>query len=259
VQCPPLIITFLGTGTSSGVPMITCECPACTSTNQKDNRLRSSILVQSATTSLVVDTTPDFRTQMLREQVKKLDAVLFTHPHKDHIAGLDDVKAFTFLSGNAMEVYANSITAEALKREFYYIFSDKKYPGIPEINLNLIDLEPFLIGDIPVIPILVWHLNMPVLGFRFGNFTYITDANRIDEVEKEKIKGSEVMVINALRHKKHLSHYTLNEAITLAQELKIPRVYFTHISHQLGKYDDVNGKLPEGMELTYDGLQLSFN
>lgn len=239
--------------------MIGCECIVCSSTNEKDNRLRSSILVQSAKTSFVVDTTPDFRTQMLRQNVKKLDAVLFTHPHKDHIAGLDDVKAFTFLSGNPMEVYANSLTVEALKREFYYIFSDKRYPGIPQINLNIIDLAPFLIGDIPVIPILVWHLHMPVFGFRFGDFTYITDANRIDEEEKEKIRGSENVVINALRHKKHLSHYTLDEAISLVQELRIPQAYFTHVSHQLGKYDDVNERLPVGAALAYDGLQLSFD
>lgn len=259
MQCPPLTITFLGTGTSSGVPLIACECPVCTSSNKKDNRLRSSILVQSANTSFVVDTTPDFRIQMLREHVKKLDAVLFTHPHKDHIAGLDDVKAFSFLSGKPMEVYANLLTIESLKREFYYIFSDKKYPGIPEINIRVIDKEPFSIGDIPVIPILVWHLNMPVFGFRFGNFTYITDANRIDEVEMGKISGSEAMVINALRHKKHLSHYTLDEAVAVVRELKIPRSYFTHISHQLGKHDEVNNELPAGIELAYDGLKLTFD
>jgi phosphoribosyl 1,2-cyclic phosphate phosphodiesterase len=259
VQCPSLTISFLGTGTSSGVPMIGCDCAVCTSSNTKDNRLRSSILVQSATTSFVVDTTPDFRSQMLRGQVKKLDAVLFTHPHKDHIAGFDDIKAFTFLSGNPMEVYANTLTEVALKREFYYIFSDEKYPGIPDINLNIIDMQPFSIGDIPVVPILVWHLNMPVLGFRFGKFTYITDANRIDEEEKEKIRGSEVMVINALRHKKHLSHFTLDEAIELVQEVRVPQAYFTHISHQLGKHDDVHRNLPKGISLAYDGLQLSFS
>ena len=258
MQNPPITITFLGTGTSSGVPMIACDCAVCTSTNSKDKRLRSSILVQSATTSFVIDTTPDFRMQMLRENVKKLDAVLFTHPHKDHIAGLDDVKAFTFFSGNAMQVYANNLTAESLKREFYYIFSDKKYPGIPDINLNIIDQATFSIGDIPVTPILVWHLHMPVYGFRFGNFTYITDANRIDENEKEKIKGSETVVINALRHKKHLSHYTLDEAIIIIDELQIPNAYFTHISHQLGKHDEINGKLTAGKALAYDGLQLSF-
>lgn len=239
--------------------MIACECEVCTSTNIKDKRLRSSILVQSASTSFVVDTTPDFRTQMLRENVKKLDAVLFTHPHKDHIAGLDDVKAFTFFSGKAMEVYANSLTAESLKREFYYIFSDKKYPGIPDINLNIIDQAPFTIGDIPVAPVLVWHLNMPVYGFRFGNFTYITDANRIDEEEEEKVKGSGTVVINALRHKKHMSHYTLDEAIAIVDELAIPQSYFTHISHQLGRHDDIDAKLPNGKALAFDGLQLSFS
>ena len=259
MQCPPLTITFLGTGTSSGVPMVACDCGVCKSNDAKDQRLRSSILVQSSKTSFVVDTTPDFRYQMLREQVKKLDAVLYTHPHKDHIAGLDDVKAFTFVSGNAMEIFANELTQEALKREFYYIFTDKKYPGIPQVNINTIDLTPFSIGDIPVIPILVWHLNMPVLGFRFGDFTYITDANRMEETEKEKIKGSKTLVINALRHKKHLSHFTLNEAINLVQELNVPQAYFTHISHQLGKHQQINSELPNGVELAYDGMQLRFD
>ena len=259
MQCPPLKITFLGTGTSSGVPMVACDCGVCKSNDPKDQRLRSSILVQSSKTSFVVDTTPDFRYQMLREQVKKLDAVLYTHPHKDHIAGLDDVKAFTFVSGNAMEIFANELTQEALKREFYYIFTDKKYPGIPQVNINTIDLTPFSIGDIPVIPILVWHLNMPVLGFRFGDFTYITDANRMEETEKEKIKGSKTLVINALRHKKHLSHFTLDEAINLVQELNVPQAYFTHISHQLGKHQQINSELPNGVELAYDGMQLRFD
>lgn len=258
MQCPPLTITFLGTGTSSGVPMVACDCRVCVSDDTKDKRLRSSILVQSATTSFVIDTTPDFRYQMLREQVKKLDAVLYTHPHKDHIAGLDDVKAFTFNSGNPMEVYANELTQESLKREFYYIFTDKKYPGIPQINLNTIDLTPFSIGDIPVIPILVWHLHMPVFGFRFGNFTYITDANRMEESEKEKIKGSEILILNALRHKKHLSHFTLWEATELVQEVNVPKAYFTHVSHQLGKHQEINSDLPNGIELAYDGMQLSF-
>ena len=259
MQCPPLTITFLGTGTSSGVPMVACDCGVCKSNDPKDQRLRSSILVQSSKTSFVVDTTPDFRYQMLREQVKKLDAVLYTHPHKDHIAGLDDVKAFTFVSGNAMEIFANELTQEALKREFYYIFTDKKYPGIPQVNINTIDLTPFSIGDIPVIPILVWHLNMPVLGFRFGDFTYITDANRMEETEKDKIKGSKTLVINALRHKKHLSHFTLDEAIDLVQELNVPQAYFTHISHQLGKHQQINSELPNGIELAYDGMRLCFD
>ena len=239
--------------------MIACGCEVCASADKKDKRLRSSILVQSAATTFVVDTTPDFRYQMLRENIKKLDAVLFTHPHKDHIAGLDDVKAFSYFSGKAMEVYANTLTEEAVKREFAYIFSDKKYPGIPDINLNTITLEPFSIGDIPVVPILVWHLKMPVMAYRFGKFTYITDANRIEPAEKEKIKGSEVMVVNALRHEAHISHFTLDEAIELVQELNVPKAYFTHFSHQLGKHVAVNKELPAGIQLAYDGLNLSFN
>jgi phosphoribosyl 1,2-cyclic phosphate phosphodiesterase len=239
--------------------MVACDCGVCKSDDAKDQRLRSSILVESSKTSFVVDTTPDFRYQMLREQVKKLDAVVYTHPHKDHIAGLDDVKAFTFISGNAMEIFANDLTQESLKREFYYIFTDKKYPGIPQVNLNTIDLSPFSIGDIPVIPILVWHLQMPVFGFRFGDFTYITDANRMEETEKEKIKGSKTLIINALRHKKHLSHFTLDEATDLVQELNVPQAYFTHISHQLGKHRQINSELPKGIELAYDGMRLCFD
>ena len=257
--CPPLKITFLGTGTSTGVPMIACNCEVCQSTNPKNKRLRSSILVESSNTTFVIDTTPDFRYQMLRAQVKKLDAVLFTHPHKDHIAGLDDVKAFSYFNGKPMQVYANSLTEEAVKREFAYVFSDKKYPGIPEINLNSIDLTPFVIGDIPVIPILVWHLKMPVYGYRLGSFTYITDANRIDEAEKEKITGSQTMVVNTLRHERHISHFTLSEATALVQELKVPTAYFTHISHQLGLYEEVSRLLPPGIALAYDQLQLLFD
>lgn len=238
--------------------MIGCPCEVCTSTDKKDKRLRSSILVESTTTSFVVDTTPDFRYQMLRANLKKLDAVLFTHPHKDHIAGLDDVRAFNYFQQKPMDIYSNSLTEEAIKREFAYAFSDKKYPGIPSLNLITIDESPFYIGDIPVIPILVWHLKMPVLGFRFGNFTYITDANRIDEAEKEKIKGSEALVLNALRKEAHISHFTLDEAIAMVQELSIPNGYFTHISHQLGRHEDVIAILPSGIELAWDGMVLNF-
>lgn len=255
---PSLKITFLGSGTSSGVPVIGCDCEVCTSTDKKDKRLRSSILVQSAKTTLVVDTGPDFRYQMLRQKVKHLDAVVFTHPHKDHLAGLDDIRAFNFFTKKPMEIYADSLTEEALRRDFYYAFSDTRYPGIPELNLNTINLEPFIVGDIPITPILVWHLKMPVMGFRFGRFTYITDANRIDDAEKEKIKGSEIMVLNALRKQKHISHFTLEEAIELVQELKVPIGYFTHISHQLGLHAEVEAELPDGIHLSYDGLELEF-
>lgn len=236
--------------------MIACQCPVCTSTDHRDKRLRSSIMVQSPTTTIVVDTTPDFRYQMLREDVRRLDAVLFTHPHKDHIAGLDDVRAFNFFMEQDMQVYANQMTIDALMREFAYAFADKKYPGVPSLELNSITLDPFFIGDIPVIPIMVWHLKMPVYGFRFGSFTYITDANRIEDAEKEKIKGSEVMVVNALRKEKHISHFALDEAVALSQELQLPKAYFTHISHQLGKHKDVEKHLPEGIYLGYDGLKI---
>jgi len=236
--------------------MIGCSCEVCTSPDHRDKRLRTSILVQSPTTTLVVDTTPDFRYQMLRIHNTKLDAVLFTHPHKDHIAGMDDIRAYNFFQQKPMDIYANALTTEALQRDFYYAFTERKYPGIPQLNMHTIDETPFTVGDIPVTPILVWHLKMEVYGFRFRNFTYITDANRIDNKEKEKIKGSEVLVINALRKEQHISHYTLSEAIQLAEELQIPQVYLTHISHQLGLHDEVEKELPPHIRLAYDGLQL---
>jgi phosphoribosyl 1,2-cyclic phosphate phosphodiesterase len=214
-------------------------------------------MVSSGKTSLVVDTTPDFRYQMLRTNTKHVDAIVFTHPHKDHIAGLDDIRAFNFFSRKPMELYANSLTEEALRRDFYYAFAERKYPGVPEINLNLIATDPFVVGDIPVEPIEVWHMKMPVLGFRFGKFTYITDANRLDDEAKEKVRGSEVMVLNALRKEKHISHFSLSEAVSLVKELEVPRAYFTHISHQLGLHEEICNELPEGIELAYDGLSLN--
>lgn len=254
---PQITITFLGTGTSTGIPMIACPCRVCHSENEKDKRLRSSIRIESAGTTLVVDTTPDFRQQMLRLENKKLDAILYTHPHKDHTGGLDDVRAYNFFQRNPMDLYANALTAEALRRDYAYAFSDHSYPGIPELNMITIDETPFIVGNIPVIPIRVWHHKMPVYAYRFGNFTYITDANRIEDSEMEKIKGSEIIVINALREEDHISHFTLKQAVELVEQLKIPQAYFTHISHQLGKHDEVNKKLPAHISLAYDGLQVS--
>lgn len=236
--------------------MIACDCEVCSSGDKKDKRLRSSVWIRSEKTSLVIDTGPDFRYQMLRQKVKQLDAVLFTHPHKDHMAGLDDIRAFNFFTKKPMEVYADSLTEEALRRDFYYAFSDTRYPGIPELNLHTFTMEPFYIGDIPIIPIQVWHLKMPVMGFRIGHFTYITDANRIEEEEKNKIRGTKLLVLNALRKQKHISHFSLSEAIDLVMELGVPSAYFTHISHQLGLHAEVESELPEHIHLAYDGLNL---
>ncbi|MBL0883312.1 MAG: MBL fold metallo-hydrolase [Chitinophagaceae bacterium] len=236
--------------------MIGCDCQVCSSTNPKDNRLRSSVLIQSQQTSLVVDTTPDFRYQMLRINNRRLDAVVYTHPHKDHLAGLDDIRAYNYFNKKPMNIYANTLTEEALRRDYYYAFSDTRYPGVPELNLITIDQQPFFVGDIPVLPIEVWHYKMPVFGFRFGDFTYITDANRIEASEKEKIRGTKILVLNALRKENHLSHFTLAEAVTLARELQIPQVFFTHISHQLGLHEAINHELPPHMQLAYDGLQV---
>jgi phosphoribosyl 1,2-cyclic phosphate phosphodiesterase len=219
-----------------------------------DRRLRSSVMVETEGMRIVIDTGPDFRYQMLRAGIRNLDAILFTHPHKDHIAGLDDVRAFNFFSGRPMTLYANALTEEALRREYHYAFGEKRYPGVPELDLNSIGTEPFQIGSMSVIPIPVWHLNMPVLGFRIGDFTYITDANRIEPESLDLIRGSRVVVLNALRKTPHISHFTLDEAVSLVQELDIPQAWFTHISHQLGTHASVSPALPEGIALAYDGL-----
>lgn len=253
---PALTITFLGTGTSGGVPMIACNCPVCTSSSKKDNRLRSSILVESATTTVVIDATPDFRYQMLRQGVKKLDAIVFTHPHKDHIAGLDDVRAYNFFFKKPVDIYLNRLTENRLRQEYDYAFAENKYDGVPELQLASINTETFMIGDIIFQPIQVLHFKMPVLGFRMGQFTYITDANYIAPEEQEKIKGSRVLVLNALRKTSHLSHFSLAEACALANELAVPQTWLTHISHQMGLHHEVNNELPPHIQLAYDGLQV---
>ena len=247
-------ITFLGTGTSQGVPVIACNCAVCLSKNPKDNRLRSSILIESDTTTIIVDTGPDFRYQMLRNHTQKLDAIIFTHPHKDHIAGMDDVRAFNYKQKSAMEVFATEATQESLRREFYYIFSDFKYPGIPLINFNTIALDRFTVGDITLQPIEVFHYKMPVLGFRVKDFTYITDAKTITDTEFKKIKGTKILVINALQIEKHISHFTLEEAIAFAKKVNAEQTYFTHISHKLGKHKDVSEELVPNIALSFDGL-----
>ena len=252
----PVKVTFLGTGTSQGVPVIGSNHPVCLSENPKDKRLRSSILVNIDDVNIVVDTGPDFRQQMLRAGVTHLEAVLFTHEHKDHTAGLDDIRPFNFRQKRDMDVFAEPSVQDALKREFQYIFADDKYPGVPKVKLHDIQNEPFQVWGKEVIPIRVLHYKLPVFGFRFGNFTYITDANKITEAEKEKIRGSKVLVLNALRKEPHISHFTLQEAIDLVQELEVEKAYFTHISHILGFHDEVSKELPKNCFLAYDGLEI---
>ncbi len=249
-------ITFLGTGTSQGVPIIGCQCEVCKSTDPKDKRLRSSIMIEDKGYTFVVDTGPDFREQMLREDVRKLDAVIYTHEHRDHIGGLDDIRGFNFVMGKHIDVYADENVEEAIRRMYPYIFYKEKYPGIPEINLHRITGKPFTVQGTTFIPIKVMHYKLPIWGYRIGGFTYITDANFIPEEEKEKIEGSDVLVLNALRREKHISHFTLDEAIAAATELNAKQVYFTHISHQLGKHAEVGKELPANMHLAYDRLVL---
>jgi phosphoribosyl 1,2-cyclic phosphate phosphodiesterase len=251
-------ITFLGTGTSQGVPVIACDCEVCLSTNQKDKRLRSSVLIESEETTVVIDTGPDFRQQMLREQVQKLDAVVYTHEHKDHVAGMDDVRAFNYKQKKDMDIYASSRVQEALIREFPYVFSEYKYPGVPQVKLHTVELgEPFSIGDLELEAIEVMHYKLPVYAYRIADFAYVTDANYIGEEEKEKLKGCEVLVINALRRKEHISHFTLDQALAMIEELKPQRAYLTHISHYMGLHNEVSKELPPNVEIAYDGLQLS--
>ncbi|MDB9775908.1 MBL fold metallo-hydrolase [Vicingaceae bacterium] len=252
-----ITVTFLGTGTSQGVPVIGCDCAVCVSENPKDDRLRTSIMVSTPKQNIVFDTGPDFRQQMLREKVQRLDAVVFTHEHKDHVAGLDDIRAFNFKQKKDMEVFATEQVQEALKREYAYIFAEKTYPGVPRVNLTTIDLNPFKINGLELIPIQVMHYKLPVLGFRINDFTYITDANFIAEEEKAKIKGTKVLVIDALRKEKHISHYNLEEALELIKELEVEQAYLIHISHLLGKYDEEMPLLPKGVELAYDGLKIT--
>jgi len=250
-----LKVTFLGTGTSQGVPVIACSCETCQSADPRDKRLRSSVLIQTETRTIIIDTGPDFRTQMLRENVKDLDAVLFTHEHKDHTAGLDDIRSFNYIKQKPMDVYAEPAVIRSLKMEFAYIFAEKKYPGVPQVEIHTIENQNFQIDGIDIVPIRVMHYKLPILGFRIGDFTYITDANYIPEEEKEKIIGTRYLVIGALRKQKHISHFSLEDALKFIAELSPKRAYITHISHQMGKFEDVQKELPAGVLLAYDGLQ----
>ena len=250
-------VTFLGTGTSQGVPVVSCNCEVCQSDDRRNNRLRTSILVELADKTIVVDSGPDFRYQLLREKVRNLDAVLFTHEHKDHIAGLDDIRPFNYLLQKVIDVYATERVQTALKREFYYIFADTKYFGLPQINLHTVhNDEAFDIGSNTIIPFEVMHHLLPITGYRIGDFTYITDAKTIPDHSFEKIKGSKVLVINALQKEPHISHFTLAEAIAFAEKVGAETTYLTHISHNLGLHQEVERQLPTNIRLAYDGLKI---
>ena len=250
-------ITFLGTGTSQGVPVIGCNCPVCASLDYRDKRLRTSIHIEIDQRSFVIDTGPDFRQQMLRERINRLDAVIFTHSHKDHTAGLDDVRAFNYLQNMDMPVYGTKDVLDHLKVEFYYAFEQFKYPGIPQIKLHEIHHDPFTIQDITFTPLPVWHMKLPVLGFRVGDFSYITDANFIPEETLERIQGTKVLVLNALQKEKHPSHFNLEEALIMARKINADKTYFTHASHKLGLHKEIERELTNSIALAYDGLTIT--
>ena len=249
-----LKITVLGSGTSQGVPVIACPCDVCASSDEHDKRLRSSILIETDTTTVVVDAGPDFRQQMLRANVKKVDGILITHTHKDHIAGLDDVRSFNYLTQKAVKVYARPSDQQEIKQEFRYAFTENPYPGVPEFDLLNLDENPFFIGDIPVQPVELMHMKLKVFGFRFGDFAYLTDVNFIPEVSFELLKGVKILMIDALRQQRHPSHFSLDEAIKAATQIAAESTYFTHVSHLMGFHKTINQHLPKGMKLAYDGL-----
>jgi phosphoribosyl 1,2-cyclic phosphate phosphodiesterase len=252
-------VTFLGTGTSQGIPVIACDCKVCNSKNEKDKRLRVSVLVETNNNTLVIDSGPDFRTQMLRAQVKNIDGILYTHEHKDHVAGMDDVRPFCFKHKKEIEIFAHKRVLNQLKQEFHYVFDERfNYPGIPRINANEIENKPFEINNDVVIPIEGLHHKLPVFGYRIADFTYITDMNFISEDELEKVKGTKILVLNALQKKPHISHFTLDEAIELVKKINPEKAYFTHMSHTLGLHDSIMKELPDSMELAYDGLELNW-
>ena len=252
-------ITFLGTGTSQGVPVIACECETCLSEDHRDKRLRTSILLETDETILLFDAGPDFRQQMLREHVRKIDAIILTHEHKDHISGMDDVRAFNYKSQDAIDIYAEERVQKAIRKEYSYVFAEYQYPGIPKLRLNLIPDNSIYVKELKLIPIRVFHYRLPVYGFRVGNFAYITDANFIPEESKEKLYGVKYLVINALRKEKHISHFSLREAIDFIRQISPKKAFITHISHQMGKYEQVSRELPPEIILAFDGLNLLCN
>jgi len=254
MQSGQITVTFLGTGTSTGVPVIACNCPVCKSPDPKDKRFRTSAIVNVSGRNFVLDCGPDFRFQMLKQNVEDIDAIIFTHQHRDHIAGLDDIRAFNYILNKNVDVYGTAPVMEAIKTEFPYIFADTRFFGAPQLNVHVIDSQPFEIFGVKIIPIKAMHGKMEIFGYRIGDFSYITDANLIESSELEKIRGSKVIVLNALRNSKHVSHYCLSEAVEILNDLRPERAYLTHISHFLGLHNEVESKLPSFIRLAYDNL-----
>lgn len=249
-------ITVLGSGTSQGIPVIACDCHVCTSTDVRDDRLRCSVLIAHKGENYVIDAGPDFRQQLLREKVRSLRAVVFTHEHKDHMAGLDDVRAFNFRESRDMEIYCTPRVEKALRREYYYAFEEERYPGIPELHINTIGTEPFHLPDgLRMVPVEVMHHEMPVLGFRFGDFAYITDVKTVSDEEISKLHGLEILIVSALRREPHLSHFNEDEALAFIRKVNPQKAYLTHISHLYGKHADIEQELPENVFVAYDGQQ----
>lgn len=251
-----LHLEFLGTGTSQGVPVVACDCAVCQSSDSKDKRLRSALFIEANGHKIIIDAGPDFRQQMLRIGLKKLDAIFITHEHTDHIFGLDDIRAYNWVQKHPTDIFAEKRVQETIKRVFDYVFEENKYPGIPQMNLHLIENKPFRFNSIEVIPIRGFHHKLPVLGFRIGNMAYLTDINWITEEEKEKLANLEILIVNALRLEKHISHFNLEEALELIDEVKPKQAYLTHISHLMGLHHEINKLLPANVFLAYDGLQL---
>ena len=250
-------ITVLGSGTSQGVPVIACDCEVCHSTDPKDERFRASIMISYDNENFVIDSGPDFRQQMLANNVKSLRAIVYTHEHKDHLAGMDDVRAFNYREQRDMELFCSEAVEEALRRDFHYVFSGNRYPGIPTVKLNRIENKPFLLPNGPLLtPIEVMHYKMPVFGFRLDDFTYITDAKTISSKEKEKVKGTKILIVNALHRSEHLSHFNLEEALAFIAEINPERAYLTHVSHLFGKHQEIEASLPPNVFVAYDGMTI---
>lgn len=249
-------ITFLGTGTSQGVPVIGCQCEVCTSLDFRDKRLRTSAHIEVNGLSMIIDSGPDFRQQVLANRIMRLDALVFTHQHKDHVAGMDDIRGYNFIQGRPVPVYARAEVIHQLKQEFAYVFAKDQYPGVPQVEVHPIENEPFFIDEVKMIPIDVLHHKLPVFGYRIQDLTYITDASYISKHEKEKIKGSKVLVINALQHKEHVSHFSLDQALTIIEEVKPQQAFIVHISHKMGLHREISKLLPSHIELAFDGLSV---